>query len=95
MFQLGKDKLPTEHPRNRVLEIIDEGGQEVNRKGWKIQSGYHRRSKSENAFFRWKTILGEKMYAREFENQKTEAAVKAAVLNKFIQIAAPKSVKVA
>jgi hypothetical protein len=39
--------------------------------------------------------LGEKMYAREFENQKTEAAVKAAVLNKFIQIAAPKSVKVA
>lgn len=95
MFQLGKDKLPTEHPRNRALEIIDEGGQEANRKGWKIQSGYHRRSKSENAFFRWKTILGEKMYAREFENQKTEAAVKAAVLNKFIQIAAPKSVKVA
>jgi hypothetical protein len=95
MFQLGKDGLPTEHPRNRALEIIDEGGQEANRKGWKIQSGYHRRSKSENAFFRWKTILGEKMYAREFENQKTEAAVKTAVLNKFIQIAAPKSVKVA
>ena len=40
-------------------------------------------------------MLGEKMYARVFENQKTEAAVKAAVLNKFIQIAAPKSVKVA
>jgi hypothetical protein len=35
------------------------------------------------------------MHAREFENQKTEAAVKAAVLNKFIQIAAPRSVKVA
>ncbi len=95
MFQLGEDGMPTDHPRNRVLEIIDEGGQELNRKGWKVQSGYHRRSKSENAFFRWKTILGEKMYAREFENQKTEAAVKAAVLNKFIQIAAPKAVKVA
>jgi hypothetical protein len=35
------------------------------------------------------------MYAHEWENQKTEAAMKAAVLNKFIQIAAPKSVKVA
>ncbi len=35
------------------------------------------------------------MYAREFVTQKTEAAIKAAVLNKFIQIAAPKSVKVA
>lgn len=95
VFQLDEDALPTDHPRNRALEIIDEGGQEANRKGWKIHSGYHRRSKSENAFFRWKTILGEKMYAREFENQKTEAAVKAAVLNKFIQIAAPRSVKVA
>ena len=95
VFQLDEDGIQTDHPRNRALEIIDQGGQEANRKGWKIQSGYHRRSKSENAFFRWKTILGEKMYAREFGNQKTEAAVKAAVLNKFIQIAAPKSVKVA
>jgi hypothetical protein len=95
MFQLNKEKLPTDHPRNRALEIIDKGGQEANRKEWKIQSGYHRRSKSENAFFWWKTIFGEKMYAREFENQKTEAAIKAAVLNKFIQVAAPKSVKVA
>jgi hypothetical protein len=95
VYQLDEEGLPTDHPRNRALEVIDEGGQEANRKGWKVQSGYHRRSKSENAFFRWKTILGEKMYARVFENQKTEAAVKAAVLNKFIQIAAPKSVKVA
>lgn len=94
-YKLDEEKQPTDHPRNRALEIIDEGGHEANRKGWKIQSGYHRRSKSENTFFRWKTILGEKMYAREFENQKTEAAVKAAVLNKFIQIAAPRSVKIA
>lgn len=95
MFQLKKDGLPTDHPRNKALEIIDEGGQEQNRKGWKIQSGYHRRSKSENGFFRWKTILGESMYARKFENQKTEAAIKASVLNIFIQTAAPVAVKVA
>lgn len=95
VLQLDGEGIPTEHPRNLALEIIDQGGEEANRKGWKVESGYHRRSKSENAFFRWKTILGEKMYAREFGNQKTEAAVKAAVLNKFIQIAAPKSEKVA
>lgn len=95
VYQLDNEGQLTDHPRNRALEIIDEGGLELNRKGWKIKSGYHRRSKSENAFFRWKTILGEKMYAREFENQKTEAAVKTAVLNKFIQIAAPKAVKIA
>lgn len=94
-FQLDKEGLPTDHPRNKALEIIDEGGQEANRAGWKIQSGYHRRSKSENAFFRWKTVLGEKMYARKLKNQKTEAAIKAAGLNKFIQIAAPIAVKIA
>lgn len=95
VYQVDENGLHTDHPRNRALQIIDEGGMEANRKGWKRKSGYHRRSKSENAFFRWKTILGEKMYAREFENQKTEAAIKVAVLNKFIQVAAPVSVKVA
>lgn len=84
-----------DHARNRILEQIDQGGMEENRKGWKVQSGYHRRSISENGFFRWKMILGEKMYARNEENQQTEAAIKCAVLNKFIQVARPKSVKVA
>lgn len=95
VYQLDDRGGLIEHPRNRTLEIIDRGGMEANRKEWKVQSGYHRRSKSENAFFRWKTILGEKMYARVFENQQTEAAIKAAILNKFIQIASPKAVKVA
>lgn len=95
VYQLDDKGGLIEHPRNRTLEIIDRGGMEANRKEWKVQSGYHRRSKSENAFFRWKTILGEKMYARVFENQQTEAAIKAAILNKFIQIASPKAVKVA
>jgi hypothetical protein len=50
---------------------------------------------SENGFFRWKTILGERMYAKKTDNQQTEAAIKCAVLNRFIQLAKPVSVKVA
>ncbi len=95
VYQLDKDGALTDHARNLALEIIDEGGTGQNLAGWKVQSGYHRRSISENAFFRWKTILGEKMYARKFENQVTEAAIKAAVLNRFIQIAKPVAVPVA
>ena len=95
MYQLDEDKLPTDHPGNKALEIIDDGGEEANRKGWKIRSGYHRRSKSENAFSHWKTVLGEKMYARECKYQKAEAVIKAAVLSQFIPIAAPEAVKVA
>ena len=95
VYQLGPDKEVTDHPRNKVLERIDDGGMEANRKGWKQESGYHRRSISENVFYRWKTIHGDKMYARKFENQETEAAVRSAVLNRFIQIAKPVSVKAA
>jgi len=84
-----------DHPRNRALEHIDQGGLNVSRKQWKQQSGYHRRSKAENAFFRWKTIHGPGMYARKSHNQQTEAAIKVAVLNRFIQIATPVAIKAA
>jgi len=83
------------HPRNRALEQIDQGGLKAHRKQWKIESGYHRRSKSENAFFPWKTLLGSGMDARKIENQQTEAASKGAVLNRFIPIATPKAKKAA
>jgi hypothetical protein len=95
VYQLDRKKQVTDHPRNKVLERIDEGGVEANRKGWKQESGYHRRSISENAFYRWKTIHGDKMYARKFENQEAEAAVKSMVLNRYIQVAKPISVKAA
>ena len=94
-FWLDQADLVLDHPRNRALEQIDQGGLNLNRKQWKIESGYHRRSKSENAFFRWKTIHGSGMYARKIENQQTEAAIKVAILNRFIHIATPKAKKVA
>jgi hypothetical protein len=80
-----------EHPRNAVLEAIDD----VGRADWKKDSGYHRRSKAEVAMFRYKTIFGPKMYARRFENQKTEVRIKCAIINKFNQLGMPVSVKVA
>lgn len=80
-----------EHPRNKALEIIDDLG----RPEWKRQSGYHRRSKAEVAMYRYKTIFGPKMYARRFENQKTEVRIKCAIINKFNQLGMPVSVKAA
>jgi hypothetical protein len=94
-FWVDQADVVLDHPRNRALEQIDQGGLNVNRKQWKQDSGYHRRSKAENAFFRWKTIHGTGMYARKIKNQQTEAALKVAILNRFIQIASPKAVKVA
>jgi transposase len=84
-----------DHPRNQALEQIHQGGLNAKRKQWKQESGYHRGSKVENTFFRWKTIQGPAMDARKMANQQTEAAVKLAVLNRFIQIDTPIAVKVA
>ena len=79
------------HPRNEALKAIDG----VGRAEWKKRSGYHRRSKAEVAMFRYKTMFGPKMYARKFENQKTEVRIKCAIINKFNQLGMPASVKVA
>jgi hypothetical protein len=86
-----KEGHDLDHPRNEALTVIED----VGKAEWKKRSGYHRRSKSEVAMFRYKTIFTSKMYARKIKNQKTEAYVKCAIINKFNQLGMPVSVKVA
>lgn len=77
--------------RNDILAKIEKGS----RKEWKKESGYHRRSLSETAMFRFKTIFGSTLYSREFEKQKTEAKIKVKCLNKMTAIGMPISEKIA
>jgi hypothetical protein len=76
--------------RNEILKNIDS----IGRKGWKIESGYHRRSISETAMMRFKTIFGSNLTLREFENQKKEASIKVKCLNKMTALGMPNSVKI-
>ena len=85
-----KDKL-LDLGRNEILQEIEKDG----RKEWKKKSGYHRRSLSETAMFRFKTIFGSTLYSRKFEKQKTEASIKIKCLNKMTSIGMPISKKVA
>ena len=77
--------------RNDILKEIEVDG----RAEWKKKSGYHRRSLSETAMFRFKTIFGPTLYARKFEKQKTEAKVKVKCLNKMTALGLPISRKIA
>ncbi len=70
------DDIP-EYPRNVAINRIDE----IGKKEWKIATGYHRRSLSETAMFRYKTIHGNKLYSRKFASQETENDIKIKVLN--------------
>lgn len=76
-----KPKTPTQikQPRDKVVWEIQEKG----RKEWKQESGYHRRSLVENAFYRYKQIFGDKLSSRKLVNQQVEAILRCHVLNRM------------
>ena len=53
------------------------------RKEWKRKTGYHRRSLSETAVFRYKTLIGPTLRARLFETQQLGAYATLAVINRI------------
>jgi hypothetical protein len=75
------------HPRDRNLRRI----RKVGRERWKEESGYHRRSISENANFRLKTIFGSKLRRRKFDNQAVELFLQCAALNRMTHLGMPES----
>jgi len=68
---------------------------EIDRKDWKVEAGYHKRSLAETVMFRYKTIHGGQLKSRNIENQKTEVKIKCKILNILINLAKPDSCKVA
>jgi len=80
-----------DHPRTAIVRAIREKG----RKGWKQDSGYHRRSLAENAFFRLKTLFGDRLRNRRFDAQCTEAYCRIVALNRMTGLGMPESVPVA
>ena len=72
--------------RNFVVKRCMAIGQEE----WKKEVGYHRRSLVENAFYRLKTIFGERLSMRTEANQYTEQCIRARLINKFNTYGLPK-----
>lgn len=68
--------------RDDIIRRMKEAG----RKRWKEEVSYHSRSLVENAFYRFKTILGGKLRSISLENQKIEALIGCNIINKFTQL---------
>ena len=73
--------------RNRSVEAVDELG----RRRWKKESGYHRQGRVENTFYRYKRILGGRLRAIDPESQKREALIGCNVLNRMAELGMPRS----
>ena len=76
--------------RDQHLRTIEKHG----RIGWQRRSGYCRRSLDETAMFRYKTVIGRRLHARTLPNQKTEARIGCAVLNRMTNLGMPISVRI-
>ncbi len=73
--------------RDRTVSRV----KEVGRRQWKKESGYHRQARVENAFFRYKSILGDRLRARHPDAQQTEAVIACNVLNAMTGLGRPES----
>ena len=71
--------------RDRAIAQIKARG----RIAWQKTSGYNQRSRGEAQMGRWKGIIGPKLMARGFENQKTEAKIGVRVLNRMTGLGRP------
>ena len=62
---------------------------------WQNASGYNQRSRGEILIGRWMAVIGSKLKARAFENQKTEAKIGVRVLNRMTEFVRPHSERTA
>ncbi len=72
-------RRPRSTARDRTIKNVKKLG----RRRWKKQSGYHRQGTVENAFFRYKSIIGDRLRARHARAQETEVAIACNILNRM------------
>lgn len=80
----------TGYPRNIAIREIEK----IGRKEWKVKTGYHQRSLSETAMFRFKTIHGRTLYSRKMKTQQTETKIKIKTLNIMTAQGMPVAIKI-
>ncbi|MEK7306847.1 MAG: IS5 family transposase, partial [Nitrospirota bacterium] len=82
-----------QHGNTRVERLArDENLRRIRKIGraqWKIEQNYHRRSLAETGMFRLKTIFGDRVSARTFENQRTQLLIRCRALNWMTTLGMP------
>ncbi len=55
------------------------------------ESGYHRQARVENVFFRYKSMIGDRLRARHPKSQEAEAMIACNILNRMTELGRPAS----
>jgi IS5 family transposase len=80
-------RKPRSTARDRTIRRVEKVGV----RAWKKEAGYHQQGRVENAFFRFKTILGDSLGARNDAARQAEATVACNVLNMMTELGRPES----
>ena len=78
-------------PRSRARDRTIAKVKQLGRRRWKKESGYHRQARVENAFFRYKSVIGAGLRARMPGGQAAEARLACNVLNRMTALGRPES----
>jgi len=81
----------TDTPAGRARDATVLRVRAVGRCRWKKESGYHCQAKAENAFFRYKGLVGGRLRARQPDAQRIEARLACNILNSMTELGAPQS----
>jgi IS5 family transposase len=73
--------------RDRAVRRVSK----VGRQQWKKESGYHQQARVENTFFRYKSIIGDRLRARHPRSQEAEAVIACNILNRMAALGPPES----
>ena len=84
---VGGRKVTQCSARDRTVARI----RKVGRRRWKKESGYHCQGTVENAFFRYKSIIGDRLRARHSKAQEAETLIACNILNGMTALGRPAS----
>jgi IS5 family transposase len=84
-------KTATRSKRSSARDRTVRRVRKVGRRQWKKESGYHRQAGVENTFFRYKSIIGDRLRARHPKSQEAEAVIACNILNRMTELGRPES----
>ncbi len=84
-------KVSRSRPRSRARDRAITDVATLGRRQWKKASGYHQQARVENAFFRYKSIIGDGLRARSPRGRGVEASLACHVLNRLTELGRPES----
>ncbi|WP_110171134.1 hypothetical protein [Luteitalea pratensis] len=87
-------KVSRRGPRSRARERAITDVDALGRRQWKKVSGYHRQARLENAFFRYKSIIGDSLCARSRHGRDVEARLACRILNRMTALGRPEPIAI-